>query len=79
MGERAKITKTVVDKLPPDSLVVDTECTGFHVRRQKGEAKVYSIFYRTKDGRQRFNKIGRHGSPWTPDEARKKARELWSR
>ena len=76
MGERAKITKTVVDKLPPDSLVWDTECTGFHVRRQKGEAKVYSIFYRTKDGRQRFNKIGRHGLPWTPDEARKKAREI---
>jgi integrase len=27
-------------------------------------------------GRQRFCKIGRHGAPWTPDEARKKAREV---
>jgi integrase len=76
MGERAKIIKTVVDKLPPGSLVWDAECIGFHVRRQKGEAKVYSVFYRTKDGRQRFCKIGRHGSPWTVDEARKKAREI---
>jgi integrase len=76
MSERARITKTTVDKLPPDSLVWDTECIGFHVRRQKSEAKVYSVFYRTKDGRQRFCKIGRHGSPWTVDDARKKAREI---
>ncbi len=76
MGERAKITKSTVDKLPPDSLVWDADCIGFHVRRQKGEAQVYSVFYRTKDGRQRFCKIGRHGSPWTVDEARKKAREI---
>jgi integrase len=76
MGERAKITKTTVDKLPPDSLVWDAECIGFHVRRQKGEARVYSVFYRTKDGRQRFCKIGRHGSPWTVDAARQKAREI---
>jgi integrase len=76
MGKQVKITKTVVDKLPPGSLVWDADCTGFHVRRQKGEARVYSVFYRTKDGRQRFAKIGRHGAPWTVDEARKKAREI---
>jgi integrase len=76
MGQRAKITKTIVDKLPVASLVWDAECTGFHIRRQKGEARVYSVFYRTKDGRQRFCKIGRHGAPWTVDDARKKAREI---
>jgi integrase len=76
MGKRVKITKTVVDNLLVDSIVWDSECTGFHVRRQKGEAKVYSVFYRTRDGRQRFCKVGRHGSPWTSDEARKRAREI---
>jgi hypothetical protein len=76
MGKRFKITKTLVDNLPVETTKWDAECTGFFVRRQKGEARVYSVFYRTKDGRQRFCKIGRHGSPWTPDDARKKAREI---
>lgn len=76
MGERANITKTTVDKLSVDGLVWDTKCTGFHVRRQKSEARVYSVFYRTRDGRQRFCKIGRHGAPWTPDEARDEARRI---
>jgi integrase len=76
MGKRVKITKSVVDNLPVDSIVWDSECTGLHVRRQKSEAKVYSVFYRSKDGRQRFMKIGRHGAPWTPDGARKQAREI---
>jgi site-specific recombinase XerD len=76
MGKRLKITKTTVDNLPVDSIVWDSECTGLHVRRQKSEAKVYSLFYRSRDGRQRFMKIGRHGAPWTVDEARKKAREI---
>jgi integrase len=76
MSKRTKITKAIVDKLPVDSIVWDAECTGFHVRRQKGEARVYAVFYRSKAGRQRFAKIGRHGAPWTPDEARKKAREI---
>ena len=76
MGKRVKITKTVVDNLPVDSIVWDSECTGFHVRRQKSDARVYAVFYRTKDGRQRFAKISRHGAGWTVDEARKKAREI---
>jgi integrase len=76
MSKRVKITKALVDKLALDSIVWDSECTGLHVRRQKGEAKVYSVFYRSRDGRQRFMKIGRHGAPWTPDEARKRAREI---
>jgi integrase len=36
----------------------------------------YVLFYRTKDGRQRWHTIGRHGAPWTPDEARKEARRI---
>jgi site-specific recombinase XerD len=34
------------------------------------------LFYRTKEGRQRWFTIGKHGSPWTPDMARDEARKL---
>jgi integrase len=47
---------------------------GFGVRRQRGDP-VYVIKYRTF-GRQRFVTIGRHGSPWTPDKARREAKRL---
>jgi len=47
---------------------------GFGVRRQQRDA-VYVIKYRVF-GRQRFVTIGRHGSPWTPDKARREAKRL---
>src|SRR4029077_15627296 len=47
---------------------------GFGARRQRGDP-VYVIKYRVF-GRQRFVTIGRHGSPWTPDKARKEAKRL---
>src|ERR1039457_5109832 len=47
---------------------------GFGIRRQRGDA-VYVIKYRVF-GRQRFVTIGRHGSPWTPDKARREAKRL---
>ncbi len=47
---------------------------GFGVRRQRGDP-VYVIKYRVF-GRQRFVTIGRHGSPWTPDKARREAKRL---
>jgi len=47
---------------------------GFGVRRQRGNP-VYVVKYRTL-GRQRFVTIGRHGSPWTPDKARREAKRL---
>jgi integrase len=47
---------------------------GFGVRRQKEDA-AYVIKYRVI-GRQRFVTIGRHGSPWTPDMARREAKRL---
>ncbi len=49
---------------------------GFGARRRTGTAVAYMLKYRTADGRQRWHVIGRHGSPWTPDDARDKAREL---
>jgi hypothetical protein len=50
--------------------------SGFGVRRQRGGAVSYVIKYRTVDGRQRWATIGRHGAPWTPDQARAEAKRL---
>jgi integrase len=47
---------------------------GFGVRRQR-DAAVYVLKYRA-GGRQRFYTIGTHGSPWTPERARKEAKLL---
>jgi integrase len=65
--------------LGPDQIIWDSgkgAVAGFGARRRTGTAVSYVLKYRTADGRQRWHVIGRHGSPWTPDEARDKAREL---
>ena len=76
MSERANITLETVRKLPAESIVWDAKVRGFGARRQKGDAIAYVLFYRTKDGRQRWQTIGKHGSPWTPDLARAEARRI---
>jgi integrase len=48
---------------------------GFGVRRHGADARHYLLRYRF-GGRQTFRKIGRHGSPFTPDTARQEARRL---
>jgi hypothetical protein len=70
----ANITVRTFASLEPGSLVWDTSVRGFGVRRQRGDP-VYVLKYRIA-GRQRFLTIGRHGSPWTPDTARREARRL---
>jgi integrase len=47
---------------------------GFGARRQR-DGVFYYLRYRLS-GRQRMLSIGRHGSPWTPELARRKAKEL---
>jgi integrase len=47
---------------------------GFGVRKQKNAA-IYVVKYRAS-GRQRFYTIGPHGSPWTPEKARREAKRL---
>jgi integrase len=47
---------------------------GFGVRRQKDGAYYYLRFRR--NGAQYMKSIGRHGSPWTPDTARARAKQL---
>ena len=70
----ASITIRVVEALETGSAVWDAAVKGFGVRRQRGDP-FYVLKYRIK-GRQRFVTIGRHGSPWTPDTARREARRL---
>jgi integrase len=71
---QSAITIRTVKDLPPGTALWDTTVQGFGCRRQRG-APVYVLKYRIA-GRQRFFTIGPHGSPWTPDTARKEARRL---
>jgi integrase len=72
---QGKITKTSVDRLEPWSVLWDSEVKGFGVRRHGADARHYLLRYRFA-GKQTFRKIGRHGSPFTPDTARNEARRL---
>jgi integrase len=65
-----------VRALAPGEIVWDGSVTGFGARRQTGTMVTYVLKYRTKEGRQRFHKIGLHGSPWTPETARNEAIRL---
>ena len=72
---RRRITKSAVARLSADGLWLwDTEVRGFGVRRQKHVA-VYVLKTRI-DGRVRWLTIGPHGSPWTPESARREALRL---
>jgi len=80
---QARITKSLVDKIVSgerDTWVWDTEVKGFGLRVLPSGRKSYVVEYRPGDGgrsapKRRYT-IGRHGSPWTPDGARKKAIEI---
>src|SRR6266851_4537672 len=81
---RGKITKRSVDALKAaadgaETVLWDSELKGFGVRVQRGGAKSYVLHYRVGTGRGatlRKLTIGRHGSPWTPETARKEAKTL---
>lgn len=80
---QARITKSLVDKIVSgerDTWVWDTEVKGFGLRVFPSGRKSYVVEYRPGDGgrsapKRRYT-IGRHGSPWTPEGARKKAIEI---
>ena len=73
-----KLIKRNVDSLRPAAnrfTTWDTDVSGFGVRLTPRGERVYVLKYRL-DGQQRWFTIGRHGSPWTPDGARKEAIRL---
>ena len=65
-----------VRALKPGEIVWDGAVAGFGVRRQRSAVASYVLIYRTLEGRQRWQTIGRHGSPWTPETARAEAQRL---
>jgi plasmid stabilization system protein ParE len=78
----ARLTKRVVDAAEAGSAAVfiwDDEIKGFGLRIAPGGTKSYVLNYRAGHGRkalQRRITIGKHGSPWTPEQARQEARRL---
>ena len=77
----ARITKTVVDGLAAggkDRFVWDDELRGFGLRVTGSGAKSYVLQYRMggREASSRRYTIGKHGSPWTPQTARKEAERL---
>ena len=73
-----KITKRAVDQLSGahgDAILWDADIKGFGVRCRPSGAKNYLLKMRV-GGRQRWLTIGRHGSPWTPETARREALRL---
>jgi integrase len=76
MASKQRIGLRQVRALKPGQTIWDASLAGFGARRQRGNAVSYVLFYRTKEGRQRWFTIGRHGAPWTPESAREEARRL---
>jgi integrase len=77
---RKKLTKASVDAAnwPVEGRVVwDTDLKGFGLRVTPNNTKTYIFQYRMggRGTRCRTLTIGRHGSPWTPEKARKAAEE----
>jgi integrase len=73
-----RITKRAVDQMVTngrDVLVWDADLKGFGVRCRTSGAKFYVLKMRV-GSRQRWITIGRHGSPWTPETARREALRL---
>ena len=79
-SSRKHITVDVVKRLKPNSVVWDTSSktregvSGFMVRCQRRD-RVYMLKTRVH-GRVRYYTIGKHGDPWTPAEARQKAKDI---
>ena len=81
----ARINKSTVDAMVPPAvgargMLWDTEVKGFGVRITANGVRTYVLRYRMggADTPQRMLTIGRHGSPWTAETARRRAVELLS-
>lgn len=73
-----KLTKRRIDEAkPPEKRLVlwDSEVRGFGLRATPAGERTYVLKYRHR-GAQRWFTIGKHGSPWTVETARKEALRL---
>lgn len=76
-----KVTKKTVDDLMAATgraCLWDTQLSGFGVKASTSGSKSYVYQYRMggREAKTRVYTIGRHGSPWTPDAARKEAERI---
>ncbi len=76
-----RLTKKSVDAfkaLGRDAFLWDVDLRGFGLKVTPKGAKSYVVQYRMggRDSPTRRYTIGAHGSPWTPDSARRRAQEL---
>lgn len=79
----SRITKSIIDGAPlpgkgERTMLWDSELKGFGVRITSTGSRTYILRYRMggRDTAVRTITIGQHGSPWTPDQARRHAAEL---
>lgn len=61
--------------MPPHSTVWDATVPGFNARRQFSDVVTFSVVYRTLEGTQRWQRLGRYGV-WMPEQARKEAQRV---
>lgn len=74
-SHRKKIGVAVVNAMPTNCTIWDSDIKGLCARRQTSKAISYILKTRV-NGRVRWFTIGRHGQPWTPDSARKRALQI---
>ena len=77
-GKRQKLSRKIVEGVTPaarDQFLWDSEVVGFGVRVRPGGHRGYILQYRFA-GRARQYQIGAHGSPWTVETARDRAKVL---
>lgn len=72
---KAKISLRDIRVLQPGQTIWDGSVSGLAARRQVSPVVSYILMYRM-DGRKRTYTIGKHGSPWTPETARREARRI---
>ncbi len=70
----SRITLALVAAMSPGQTIWDGDVKGFGVRYRRGT--ITYIYKKRVQGQQVWITIGRHGSPWTPETARKKATVL---
>jgi integrase len=73
------LTLRIINALKPKRsryVAWDGDLSGFGLRVTPKGDRTYVLKYRTDEGRQRWFTIGRHGSPWTPELARREAHRL---
>jgi integrase len=79
-SKRSHLTKIAVEAVPPPAVghlvVWDTKLPGFAVRVSLKGRRTYFVHRRLKSGRQVKVTIGRHGTPFTCEQARARAKEL---